>query len=224
MGKKLDKRFILSDNSVNRYGFRVMTEGLKYEVNPANRGNEQYFGFCPHHHSVCYTTDMPTSKAGRWILDKEQEMSPTHINYIRNLYRELKLTEKRTDLSPDYLKRQLSSLRRDLSLARKYQQPIVPTKGKDREFTVYYGEYDIFDNLDVVGEDYIWQMYRDSPPLIWQTAFLNKRIFKCPNCFYSALDDDTHFYIPKDSGQMDSVPRNWKSLRSTSKNCLGDDD
>ena len=36
------------------------------------------------------------------------------------------------------------------------------------------------------GEDYIWQMYRDSPPLIWQTAFLNKRIFKIPNCFYSA--------------------------------------
>lgn len=199
-------------------------EKIKSEVNPANRGNEQYFGSCPHHHSVCYTTDMPTSKAGRWILDKEQEMSPSHINYIRNLYRELKLTEKRTDLSPDYLKRQISSLRRDLSLARKYQQPIVPTKGKDREFTVYYGEYDIFDNLEVVGEDYIWQMYRDSPPLIWQTAFLNKRIFKCPNCFYSALDDDTHFYIPKDSGQMDSVPRNWKSLRSTSKNCLGDDD
>ena len=74
------------------------------------------------------------------------------------------------------------------------------------------------------GEDYIWQMYRDSPPLIWQTAFLNKRIFKIPNCFYSALDDDIHFYIPKDSGQLDRIPRNWKALRSTAGNCLGDDD
>ena len=37
MGKKLDKRFILSDNSVNRYGFRVMTEGLNipsFKKNP----------------------------------------------------------------------------------------------------------------------------------------------------------------------------------------------
>lgn len=37
MGKKLDRRFILSDNSLNRYGFRVMTEGLnipKFRQNP----------------------------------------------------------------------------------------------------------------------------------------------------------------------------------------------
>lgn len=199
-------------------------EKIKSEVNPANRGNEQYFGNCPHHHSVCYTTDMPTSKAGRWILDKEQEMSPQHINYLRNLYRQLKETERRTDLSPDYMERLTRSLRRDLDLARKYQPPVVPSPGKTREFTVFYGEYDIFDNLEVVGEDYIWQMYRDSPPLIWQTAFMNRRIFKIPNCFYSALDDDTHFYIPKDSGNLDRIPRNWKSLRSTAGNCLGDDD
>lgn len=32
MGKKLDRRFILSDNSVNRYGFRVLTEGLNLPV------------------------------------------------------------------------------------------------------------------------------------------------------------------------------------------------
>lgn len=199
-------------------------EKIKSEVNPANRGNEQYFGSCPHHHSVCYTTDMPTSNSGRWILDKEQEMSIPHINLLRNTYRELKLTERRTDLSPAVRERYIHDLRRDLNILRKYQEPVIPTNGKNREFTVFYGEYDIFDNLEVVGEDYIWQMYRDSPPLIWQTAFLNKRIFKLPNCFYSALSDDIHFYIPKDSGNLDGVPRNWKSLRSTAGNCLGDDD
>jgi len=37
MGKKLDKRFILSDNSVNRYGYRVLTDGLnvaQFKKNP----------------------------------------------------------------------------------------------------------------------------------------------------------------------------------------------
>lgn len=197
---------------------------IKSEVNPANRGNEQYFGDCPHHHSVCYTTDMPTSHSGRWILEKDQEMNPQHITYIRNLYRQLKLTERRTDLSPSTMERYLKELRRDLDLARKYQPPVIPIPGKDREYTVFYGEYDIFDNLEVVGEDYIWQMYRDSPSLIWHTAFLNERIFKLPNCFYSALDDDIHFYIPSDSGQLDRIPRDWKHLRATAKNCLGDDD
>jgi len=199
-------------------------EKIKSEVNPANRGNEQYFGSCPHHHSVCYTTDMPTSHSGRWILDKEEEMNPQHITYLRNLYRQLKMTERRTDLQPDTMERMTRELRRDLNLARKYQPPVKPIAGKNREFTVFYGEYDIFDNLEVVGEDYIWQMYRDSPPLIWQTAFLNKRIFKLPNCFYSALDDDIHFYIPTDSGQLAGIPHDWKTLRKTATNCLGDDD
>lgn len=199
-------------------------EKIKSEVNPANRGNNQYFGDCPHHHSVCYTTDMPTSSRGRWILDKENEMDEGHINYIRNLYRELKLMERAQDLSPEYRDRCIRRLRRDLDLARRYQQPVIAQKGKTREYTVFYGEYDIFDNLEVVGEDYIWQMYRDSPPLIWRTAFLNERLFKVSNGFYSALDDDRHFYIPTDSGTIDNLPRNWKTLQATATNCLGDDD
>ncbi len=199
-------------------------EKIKSEVNPANRGNEQYFGDCPHHHSVCYTTDMPTSSRGRWILEKEEEMDSGHINYIRNLYRQLKMIERAEGLSDEYRERNIRLLRKDLDLARKFQPPVIKQKGKTREFTVFYGEYDIFDNLEVVGEDYIWQMYRDSPPLIWRTAFLNERLFKVPNGFYSALDDDIHFYIPLDSGTIDRLPRNWKSLRATANNCLGDDD
>ena len=66
---------------------------IKTEVNPANRGNRQYFDHSPYHHSVLYSTDMPTSKMGKWILDKEQEMNTAHINFIRNLYRQLKQTE-----------------------------------------------------------------------------------------------------------------------------------
>lgn len=79
---------------------------IKTEVNPANRGNNQYFGHCTHHHSVCYTTDMPTSKSGRWILDKEEEMNPDHINYLRQLYRELKLAERKEQT--EYMKRHVS--------------------------------------------------------------------------------------------------------------------
>ena len=133
---------------------------IKTEVNPANRGNRQYFGHCPWHHAVLYSTDMPTSKQGRWILEKEKEMDPAHINYIRNLYHRLKECERAA--TPAALRR-ARSLRADLDLARRWQPPVQPAPGKDREYTVYYAEYDIFDNLEVVGEDYIWQMYRDSP-------------------------------------------------------------
>ena len=64
-------------------------EKIKSEVDPANRGNRQYFGDCPHHHSVSYSTDMPTASMGKWILDKIDEMSLAHINLIRNLYKKV---------------------------------------------------------------------------------------------------------------------------------------
>ena len=193
---------------------------IKSEVNPANRGNVQDFGDCPWHHSVLYSTDMPTVKAGRWILDKRDEMSDPHINLIRNLYREMKLTE-RLPVQNDDVRKRYRSLRADLMMARRYQPPVRPMPGKDREYTVFYGEYDIFDNMEVVGKDYIWQMYRDSPELIWRTAFMNERLFRVSNCFYSALGDQ-HFYTPADTRYMGSMGADWEKLCTAG--CLADGD
>ncbi|MGL4853175.1 MAG: hypothetical protein ACRC3Z_11125 [Phocaeicola sp.] len=195
-------------------------EKIKSEVNPANRGNRQYFGHCPHHHSVCYSTDMPTTGMGKWILDKREEMSPPHINLIRTLYKEL-VQYKRKPLT-EHTVRMIKELTRDLDYARKYQPPVKPEPGKTREQTVYYGEYDIFDNFEVVGEDYIWQMKRDSPEWVWRTAFLNQQLFKVANGFYSALDEHVHFYIPGDNGRLRDLGANWGKL--TNCGCLGDDD
>lgn len=195
-------------------------EKIKSEVNPANRGNRQYFGDCPWHHSVLFSTDMPTSKMGKWILDKRDEMSSKHINFIRNMYRELQMYKSKP--LTDHVMRQIKELKRDLDLARRYQPPVKPIAGKDKEYTVYYGEYDVFDNLEVLGKDFIWQMYRDSPPLIWRTAFCNERLFKVANGFYSALDDDIHFYTPTDNGRLSSFGSKWEKL--TTSGCLGDGD
>ncbi|MGL4519589.1 MAG: hypothetical protein ACRCUJ_07945 [Phocaeicola sp.] len=195
-------------------------EKIKSEVNPANRGNRQYFGHCPHHHSVCYSTDMPTTGMGKWILDKREEMSPPHINLIRTLYKEL-VQYKRKPLT-EHTVRMIKELTCDLDYARKYQPPVKPEPGKTREQTVYYGEYDIFDNFEVVGEDYIWQMKRDSPEWVWRTAFLNQQLFKVANGFYSALDEHVHFYIPGDNGRLRDLGANWGKL--TNCGCLGDDD
>jgi hypothetical protein len=88
---------------------------------------------------------------------------------------------------------------------------------KKREYTVFYGEYDVLDNLEVLGEDFIWQMKRDNPPLIWRTAFLNERLFRVQNGFYPSLDDNLHFYIPKDAKQV-------YGLNFDVDDCLNDDD
>lgn len=193
---------------------------IKSEVNAANRGNLQDFKDCPWHHSVMYTTDMPTAKSGRWILDKKNEMSSVHINLIRNLYKEIKETE-RLPVQTSYTIRRQKELLRDLTLARKYQPPVKKMRGKTREYTTFYGEYDIFDNMEVVGKDYIWQMYRDSPTLIWRTAFMNERLFRVANGFYSALEE-YHFYTPGDTTHMKKMGTDWDRLQKAG--CLADGD
>ena len=157
---------------------------------------------------------------GRWILDKQEEMQPPHIQLIRNLYKELQ-DYKRKPLT-EHTMRMIRELQRDLDIARKFQPALKPNDKKKREYTVFYGEYDVFDNLEVLGEDFIWQMQRDSPPLVWRTAFLNERLMKVPNGFYSALDDRIHFYQPADNGRLKNLGSNWKQLSSCG--CLGDGD
>ena len=203
---------------------------IKSEVNPANRGNTKDFGYSPRHHAVTYTTDMPTTKMGRWILEKEKEMDKTHIDLIRYIYSEIKQNERLPEQTA-HIKQKIKSLRAELNDYRRYQKPVIPTPGKKREYTVFYAEYDVFDNLEVLGEDFIWQMKRDSPALIWRTAFLNEKLLRVANCFYSALDEDKHCYIPADNCTMGDYSENYhtkpSSVRTAKRivsNCLYDTD
>lgn len=192
---------------------------IKSEINPANRGNAKDFGYSPLHHSVSYTTDMPTSKMGRWILDKATDMQVAHIQLIKDVYCELM---HYTGKAPnEYVQRKIKELKRDLSLLRQYQRPRKEGL-KKREYTIFYGEYDVFDNIEVLGEDFIWEMFRDSPALVWRTAFLNERLTRVANGFYSALDDDKHFYIPPEPPSVSLVGLATDGGKSTS--CLTDYD
>jgi hypothetical protein len=183
---------------------------IKNEVNPANRGNRQYFDDCPWHHAVLYSTDMPTSKMGYWILDKEKEMQPDHIDLIRDTYREL-VHYKQLPEKTGYVEKQIKELSQELAWYRKWQPRKDPKEEESPfEYTVHYAEYDIFDNLEIVGEPFIAQMQRDLPPLIFRTAILNERLRKIQNGFYSALEDHAHFYTTKDNGAFSSIGYDFK--------------
>ncbi len=194
---------------------------IKSEINPANRGNAKDFGHSHLHHSVSYSTDMPTSKMGRWILDKQSDMQRAHIQLIKDVCNELLYYKGLPDQN-EYVKRKVLEIVRDLAMIRRYQKPRDLNTKKKREYTVFYGEYDVFDNLEVLGEDFIWEMFRDSPALIWRTAFLNERLLKVANGFYSALDDELHFYIPPDPSGLNLV--GFDSRNKQSDSCLTDYD
>ena len=118
---------------------------IKNEVLPANRGNINYFGHCPWHHSQLYTTDMPTSKKGMWILDKEKEMDIELIEIIKSTYAEYYYA-KHNIKNPAVHKKLLKQLNFFRSKA------------------TFFAEYNVFDNYEILGESFIKQMKRDLPP------------------------------------------------------------
>lgn len=198
---------------------------IKSEVIPALRGNPEY-NYSTWHHGQLYSSDMPTHSSGNWILKMQEEMCPEHIQYIKTLYAIKKTKEKEyLRTKEESLLKEITSLNKDLDIARKYTPESDPEKikyGKNRKFTIFYGEYDIFDNLEVVGEDFIWEQKRNLPPLLFQTSCLNRRLHKVSNGFYSALDDNIHFYIPTDNGKLQQYGSDWNKL--TKSGCLSDGD
>lgn len=61
------------------------------------------------------------------------------------------------------------------------------------------------DNLDILGMEYILQMKRDLPPLIFAISILNLKVKKVSDGFYSNLDvENVHGYIPDDCPAIDN--------------------
>ncbi len=181
---------------------------LKSEIFPANRGNRQYFASCPWHHSVHASTDMPTSKMGMWILEKEKDMDKELIAGIRHAYSRYIYLKSLPDRN-DYVQAELAKVMRDLV--------------QWRAAATFYAEYSIIDHFEILGEDWIWQMKRDLPDVLFRTSICNERLLKVANGFYPALDDDLHFYIPStDNGRLSLIGYNFEAYRGV--NCLGDAD
>ena len=168
-------------------------EKVKNEVLPANRGNTNYFAGCPWHHGQLYTTDMPTSKAGSWILEKEKEMDPELIEIILQYQKELK---------------QLKASKKNPSKLKQLQKEL----NQFRRHATYYAEFNVFDNIDVLGLDFVNDMARDLPPLIFQTAILNKKIKKIANGFYASLNEKLHYYTAYDNSYLEGLDYNFDAV------------
>lgn len=167
-------------------------EKIVQEVMPALRGKRQYFKNIPWHHGMVFTTDMPTLKSGMWILDKEKDMDTELITGIKLTYKQIQEHKaKKKMLSEPYYSNRLRKLTNQLAFL--------------RSRATFYAEYNVFDNLEILGEKFIREQKRNLPDFLFSTSILNQRPRKVPNAYYSALKDSIHYYDASNHSFLEGI-------------------
>lgn len=185
-------------------------KGLDYdklanEIFPAIGGSSVYFSDItkyPHLFGIHFFTDMPCDKEGLWLIKKyEKEYDQKAYDTIIGM----ELQKRRLMREPQntYTQQRIAYLTRTANMLR-YK-------------TTYYQERPIFDNIAVVGPDYVRRCERDMPPLAFRTSILCKRIDKVEGMFYESFDKKLHTYHATDNSRLN----NYKSQKY---DCLLDTD
>ena len=175
---------------------------LSDEILPAVGGSNRYFNDpaqYPHLWGIHFFTDMPTTKASFWLINKYEKFRDDDLyQFIIDQQKDIWEREANGD-DPDKIRQ----LKRELNII--------------RNKTFYYQERSIFDNIEVVGPEYVDRCARDLPKLVFKSSILCQRIDETDQKFYVNFDPNIHTYAATDLKLLDSY-------KSKAYDCLLDTD
>lgn len=148
------------------------------------------------------TSDMPITKEGSWFLNYEDKMDPELIAAIVALRDERwkhlnRIKQFGVDSVPDYLPKRVARIEQLLSELRKH--------------ALFYRTYSTLENIEVLGEQYIRQMQRDLPPLVFQTSVLCRPVRLLKDGFYSSMKEE-HLYTAANFNYLDALEYQFAEL------------
>lgn len=165
-------------------------EKLSNELFPAIGGSSRFFdnpAKYPHLWGKHFFTDMPASKEGLWLVKKyekayDKELCDTIIG--------MELERRRLLGQPQntYTRKRVAYLQSRANIL--------------RSKALYYQERPIFDNIDIVGTDYVNRCARDLPGIVFRTSILSKKVEKVEGMFYESFDKKTHTYHATDNSLL----------------------
>ena len=184
-------------------------EKLKDETFPANGGYKGHFGNKSYHHSMLFISDMPTTKKGSWFLNYEKKCDPELIETIQGIVFEIWKTKSR-------IKESFEKQTQPPAYLRLYLKKLYKSLSEFRSVAVYYKEFSSIENLLVLGENYIKQMKRDLPPLVFQTSILCRKVGILKDGFYNNMRESVHYYTANDNSYLDSLEYKFDKINDES--------
>jgi len=191
-------------------------EQYNNEVSPTNRGNLEFFGRksakpISMHHGFKFSTSMPINKDGRWILDyadyykRERGIRLFEMwNRIVMLQVELLKVVQQYKIATANGKTAeaselVSEFRQQWNEINRLKQQITPFVSKEG---VLFTLSNAFDNLEMLGFDYLLKNQRLLPLLIFMVEIMNMYYDKVEDCFYSLQERKHVYYTGYDSDRI----------------------
>jgi len=163
------------------------------EVSPANRGNEEYFGFrsskrIRQHHGFRYVSSMPYTREQMWLLrygDYYMDEAGIPIFDIWNRIVKLQIQVIEAYKAGD--KRMFKDIWNETVRLKKQIAPFASKQG------VLFTLANAFDNVENLGMSYIVREYDKQNLMTFMIEILNWIIDKVEDCYYP-LDSQKHIY------------------------------
>lgn len=197
----VSQEVVMSSNSLTvHWMLGDEAKGLNYdklsdELLPAIGGNSIHFADpakYPHLWGVHFFTDMPCGKEGLWLIKKyENEYDPELCNAIIGM--EVERRKLLQQPQNTYTAQRIAYLTRSANLL--------------RSKALYFQERSIFDNIKVVGTDYVKRCERNMPALAFRTSILCKRIDRVDAMFYDSFEKSLHTYHATDNNLLNDYKK-----------------
>lgn len=194
------------------------------EVSPANRGNEDHFGFrslnpVTQHHGFRYVSSAPYSAEQRWLLTYgDYYMHEAGIPLFEIWNRIVKLQLQLIAAYKESDTRLFKDLWNEIVRLKKQITPFVSKDG------VLFTLANAFDNLQNLGLSYVIREYDKQSLLTFMVEILNYIINQVEDCYYH-LDSSIHIYYDAyNDDYIRSVAEdtNWDGPKLENEDCRMD--
>ena len=220
-GPNLDREIVDEALTLNKQRY-------DQEVSPANRGNEDIWGFrvdkknkVLQHHGFRYVSSMPYTSEQKWLLkfgDYYQEEQNINLFDLWNVIVKLQLQ------LIDAYKKEDKILFRDIwNETVRIKSKITPFVSRDG---MLFTLANAFDNIKNLGFSYILREYEKQNLLTFLIELLNWVVDQVEDCYYS-LDGTKHIYynaFNEDLIKNVAKESNWDIKKLETESCLYDID
>lgn len=192
-----------------------------FAANRANRGLYK----TPLHHSIHLSTSRGFGSEFKWIeafgkyyIDDGNDYRPV-LNKIVGLG--LKMIDSSNIEEQQLYWQEIIRLKAQVRWYVKTEKIKTPTGYKDKA-TIFYNEADVWDNILILGWEYVKNLRRTMTDLMFCVEILNKAFELVENCFYNITE--AHLYEAINYEYLESLEYNMDKLSMNTDHCKKDAD